>query len=211
MTLIPKTMRIRVTFSKTAHMRYTSHLDLHRTWERTLRRARLPLAYSQGFNPRPKINLGAALPLGFTSDCEIIEFWLDGTQPQNEIVTRLREAAPPGIEIHTIEEIEPKAPKIPNLIDSAKYQVTLLEPVSDLNQRVSDVVKAETLPRERRGKPYDLRPLVEDIQVPDEQHLALQLAARSGATGRPEEVLLALGIDPVDTRVHRTALILKEP
>ena len=70
-------MRIRVTFSKTYHMRYTSHLDVHRTWERTLRRARLPLAYSQGFNPRPKINLAAALPLGFTSDCEIVEFWLD--------------------------------------------------------------------------------------------------------------------------------------
>jgi radical SAM-linked protein len=190
-------------------MRYTSHLDVHRTWERTLRRARLPLAYSQGFNKRPKINLAAALPLGFTSDCEIVEFWLEGTQPESEIASRLREAAPPGIELLSIEEIDLKMPKIPNLVDSARYDVTLLEPISDLGQRVSDVLHAESLPRERRKKTYDLRPLIETLKITDAHSLDLQLAARSGATGRPEEVLLALGIDPVAARVHRTELILK--
>ena len=173
-------MRLRVTFAKTDHMRYTSHLDVHRTWERTLRRARLPLAYSQGFNPRPKINLAVALPLGFTSNCEIVEFWLDSTPTQSEIESRLREAAPPGIEILSIEEIDLKTPKIPNLVDSAKYDVTLLEPIPDLDQRVLDVLGAETLPRERRGKPYDLRPLIDDIKAPEEYHLDLKLAARSG-------------------------------
>jgi radical SAM-linked protein len=202
-------MRIRVTFAKTDHMRYTSHLDVHRTWERTLRRARLPLAYSQGFNKRPKINLAVALPLGFTSDCEIVEFWLNGTPPQSEIEARLREAAPLGIEIHAIEEIDPQMPKVPNLVDAARYNIILLEPVPDLQQRVSDVLGAETLPRERRGKPYDLRPLIEDIKAPEGQRLDLKLAARSGATGRPEEVLLALGINPFTARVHRTELILK--
>jgi radical SAM-linked protein len=202
-------MRIRVTFAKTDHMRYTSHLDVHRTWERTLRRARLPLAYSQGFNPRPKINLAAALPLGFTSNCEIMEFWLDGDYPQSEIETRLRGAAPPGIEILSVEEIDPQTPKIPNLVDSAKYQATLLEPIPDLASRVSDLLDAEVLERERRGKTYNLRPLIEGLHAQDTQKLALRLAARSGATGRPEEVLLALGIDPVSARVHRTALILK--
>ena len=191
-------------------MRYTSHLDVHRTWERTLRRARLPLAYSQGFNKRPKINLAVALPLGFTSECELVEFWLDGTPTLSEVESRLREAGPPGIEIYSVEEIDLKTPKVPNLVDSSKYDVTLLVPVDDLDQRVSEVVDAESLPRERRGKPYDLRPLIEDIQIRDAHNLDLQLAARSGATGRPEEVLLALGIDPVAARVHRTALILKE-
>jgi radical SAM-linked protein len=202
-------MRIRVTFAKTDHMRYTSHLDVHRTWERTLRRARLPLAYSQGFNPRPKINLAVALPLGFTSDCELVEFWLDGAPPLSAVEAQLREAAPPGIEILHVEEIDPQMPKIPNLVDSAKYDVTLLEPITDLEKRISDVLGAESLFRERRGKPYDLRPLIEDIKTPDANHLDLQLAARSGATGRPEEVLLALGIDPLEARVRRTALILK--
>ena len=190
-------------------MRYTSHLDVQRTWERTLRRARLPLAYSQGFNKRPKINLAAALPLGFTSDCEIVEFWLNSNQPQAEIESRLQEAAPPGIEIHSVKEIDLKTPKVPNLVDSAKYDVMLLEPVAGLDKRISDILGAESLPRERRGKTYDLRPLIEDIQNPRANQLDLQVAARSGATGRPEEVLLALGIDPVAARVHLTELILK--
>lgn len=202
-------MRIRVTFSKTDHMRYTSHLDVHRTWERTLRRARLPLAYSQGFNPRPKINLAAALPLGFTSNCEIVEFWLDEDLPQNKVESQLVDAAPPGIEIQFLEVVDPQNPKIPNLVESAEYRVALLDPVPDLAARVSDLLKTNTLDRERRGKVYDLRPLIESLKSQGNHNLELRLAARSGATGRPEEVLLALGIDPLAARVQRTALILK--
>lgn len=204
-------MRIRITFAKTDHMRYTSHLDVHRTWERTLRRARLPLSYSQGFNKRPKLNLAAALPLGFTSDCELVEFWLDGDHPLTAVESQLREAAPPGIEILSIEEIDHQTPKVPNLIDSAQYAVSLFESVPDLDGRVSDILAAEELPRERRGKPYDLRPLIEEISIGDANNLNFQLAARSGATGRPEEVLKALGIDPLEARVHRSKLLLKTP
>ena len=58
-------------------MRFTGHLDLHRAWERTFRRAGLPLAYSQGFNPHPRLNLASALPLGFTSEGEVIDVWLE--------------------------------------------------------------------------------------------------------------------------------------
>ncbi len=206
-------MRIRVTFAKTNHMRYTSHLDLHRTWERTLRRARLPLTYSQGFNKRPKLNLAAALPLGFTSDCEMAEFWLDSAPSLTELESRLHEAAPPGIEILSVAEIDLKTPKIPNLVDSADYAVVLLDPVPDLDQRVSDTLAAESLPRKRRNKPYDLRPLIEDLKVeitPEgNPGLEMRLAARNGATGRPEEALLSLGIDPFSARVHRKALNLK--
>jgi radical SAM-linked protein len=194
-------------------MRYTSHLDVQRTWERTLRRARLPLSYSQGFNKRAKINLAAALPLGFTSNCEIVEFWLDGDPSVNEIETRLMTAIPPGIEIHAIAEIDLKIPKIPNLVDSVNYLIVLLDPVPDLDQRIADILDAENLQRERRKKNYDLRPLIEEIKVVPSNDgtvkLEFQLAARNGATGRPEEVLLALGIDPISARVHRTSLNLK--
>jgi radical SAM-linked protein len=208
-------MRIRITFSKTNHMRYTSHLDLHRTWERTLRRARLPLAYSQGFNPRPKINLAAALPLGFTSECEIMEFWLDSKVDKEIINNHLDETVPPGIEIRSIQEIDLKTPKIPNLVVSAEYEVVLLDPVPNLDQRVTELLDAESLPRERRGKHYDLRPLIEELKVlpkdarnPNSQRIYAQLSLRSGATGRPEETLLELGIDPFSARVHRKSLLL---
>jgi radical SAM-linked protein len=203
-------MRIQVTYSKTYHMKYTGHLDVQRTWERTLRRARLPLAYSQGFNKRPKINLAAALPLGFTSSCEIVEFWLNRNLDLSEIELSLQEAIPPGIEITKVAEIDPNVSKIPNLVKSADYYVELFDPVPDLDLRISKIIAAESLPRERRNKCYDLRPLIEDIKITstiDGIHsLMMKLAARNGATGRPEEVLRALEIDPNSARVHRNML-----
>ena len=207
-------MRLRIKFAKTAHMRYTSHLDLQRTWERTVRRAKLPLAYSQGFNPRPKINLAAALPLGFTSDCELAEIWLDHDLPENQVKENLAEAAPPGLKIEQVEAVDLRNPKLPNLIRSSVYLVTLLDPVEDLESRIEVLLAKESILRERRGKEYDLRPLVETMSAIDpgpegEQRLRLQLAARTGATGRPDEVLAALEILPYNARVHRTELILK--
>jgi radical SAM-linked protein len=194
-------------------MRYTSHLDLHRTWERTLRRANLPLTYSKGFNPRPKIILAAALPLGFTSDCELVEIWLDEEIRLNEIETKLLEALPPGVKIKSIEEVDPTSPKIPNLIDTADYTVGLLDEVPDLEQRTKQLMVAAKLPRERRGKKYDLRPLIDHIIIITnsdfESCLEMRLAARSGATGRPEEVLKAIEVDPLTARIHRKALNLK--
>jgi radical SAM-linked protein len=205
-------MRIQITYSKTNHMRYTSHLDVQRTWERTLRRAHLPLTYSQGFNKRPKINLAAALPLGFTSSCEIVEFWINGILNISEIESMLQEAIPPGIEINKVAEIDPKMSKIPNLVKSADYNVELLDPVPDLDDRITEIKTAKSLPRERRNKFYDLRPLIEEIKITltheGIQSLDMRLAARNGATGRPEEVLRTLAIDPNSARVHRKMLHL---
>src|SRR3990172_1703464 len=98
-------MRLRLTFSKTKAMRFTGHLDLFSTLERTMRRANLPLAYSQGFKPRPKITFASALPLGFTSDCELADIWLDSEVPIVEVTRALKVAAPPGVEIHAVEAL----------------------------------------------------------------------------------------------------------
>jgi radical SAM-linked protein len=66
-------MRLRITFAKQGALRYTGQIDLHRIWERSARRADLPLAYSHGYHPQPKIQLAAALPLGFSSRCEVVD------------------------------------------------------------------------------------------------------------------------------------------
>src|SRR5512146_1378298 len=105
-------MRLRITFAKTEAMRYTGHLDLHRTWERTFRRAQLPLAYSQGFHPQPRINLASALPLGFTSDSEVADIWLEKDMPLDQIRELLQAALPPGISILQIEEVDSQAPAL---------------------------------------------------------------------------------------------------
>ncbi|GAB4536466.1 MAG: TIGR03936 family radical SAM-associated protein [Anaerolineales bacterium] len=206
--------RIRVHFSKTEAMRYTGHLDLQRAWERLLRRAALPVIYSQGFNPRPRIQLAAALPLGFTSQAEIADFWLETRHEIPVLQTRLEEAAPPGIRIQRVEEIpegEQRAPALQSIMHASEYIITLLSPFAHLNEGVAALLTASTLPRTRRKKAYDLRPLIFSLEVlsPDEagnQRLRAVLSARESATGRPEEVLAALGIPAHLARVHRTAL-----
>jgi radical SAM-linked protein len=206
-------MRIRITFSKTEAMRYTGHLDLHRAWERTFRRARLPLAYSQGFHPQPRLNLASALPLGITSKCELLDAWLEVPQSLDHVLTTLVNAAPPGIQIHHIGEITGRLPALQTQVASAEYTVKLLDPVPDLADRLETLITSSSLPRQRRGKNYDLRPLLETISLltPDEdgqQCFHLRLSAREAATGRPEEVLAELNIPLEAARIQRTALIL---
>jgi len=99
-------MRVRIRFAKTDAMRFTSHLDMYRAWERTFRRARLKLVFSQGYNPRPKIQIAAALPLGFTSQAEILDVWLNEIKPLEQIKEELTKATPPGLKIIDIQEVD---------------------------------------------------------------------------------------------------------
>ena len=199
--------RVRIQFSKTGPMRFTGHLDLAQAWERLLRRARVPVVYSKGFNPQPRLNLAAALPLGITSECELIDIWLEAHVPAVDLLQRLTAAGPPGLTIHSVEEVAIKAPSLQSQLEAAEYDI-VLEPLPELGGRVDALLAAVTLPRERRGKSYDLRPLVLSIW-PEAQGIGMQLAARPGNTGRADEVLLALGLDALAARIHRTRLIFK--
>jgi radical SAM-linked protein len=205
-------MRLRLTFAKTAAMRFTGHLDLHRTWERTLRRARLPLAYSQGFSPHPHINLASALPLGFTGEAEIIDIWLEQSLPIPEILAMLQSALPPGVQVISMVEVDAHTPSLQTELQASEFIITFLESVPDLAERCVALLEASSLPRRRRDKNYDLRPLVFFLELmpPDSQNnqrLCARLSARESATGRPEEVVHALGVPLEFIRVHRTRLI----
>lgn len=209
-------MRIRISFWKTEAMRFTGHLDLHKTWERTLRRAGLPLAYSQGFHPQPRISLACALPLGFTSQCELVDIWLANVLELDFIHNALKPALPPGILVTHIEVIHLPLPSMQSLVQSAEYQITLLEAPTHLDEKIASILLAEALPRNRRNKVYDLRPLIELLErLPDDPEGLAQLrailTARDGATGRPEELVEALGFSPLNARYHRTHLIIAEP
>lgn len=205
-------MRLRITFAKQGALRYTGHLDLHHIWERTARRAGLPLAYSQGFHPQPKINLASALPLGFSSRCELIDMRLSEEIPLEGLRERIQEAVPSGLQILEVESVEEKLPALQTLVESAEYEVRLKEPVdaAALAEKAASLLAAPELPRERRGKTYDMRPLIESLAAQGADTLHMRLGARPSATGRPEEVLEALGIAPDTTRIERTRLIFKD-
>jgi radical SAM-linked protein len=210
-------MRIRITFVKQGPLRYTGHLDLHKLWERAARRAELPLAYSQGFHPQPKINMAAALPLGFSSRCEVLDMKLEHDISLNDLPTRLNRMLPAGLQVVNVEQVEERAPALQTQVRSAEYEVTLMEFIdrSHLERKIDSVIESNALPRERRGKMYDLRPLIEALQImesdglPSVQKIGMRLAAREGATGRPEEVLDVLDIPFEETRIERTHLIFQ--
>jgi radical SAM-linked protein len=219
-------MRIRITFAKQGALRYTGHLDLHRLWERAARRAELPLAYSQGFHPQPKMNIAAALPLGFSSRCEVLDMRLEREISLDGLREKLQGTLPTGIQVSSVETVDDKLPALQTQVASAEYEVTLTEAVdgSELKRKIDSVMGSESIIRERRGKTYDLRPLIEELkilesdglpsvqeQAPLLQRVFMRLAAREGATGRPEEVLDLLGIAFEGTRIERTRLLFSNP
>ena len=201
-------MRIQITFSKQGALRYTGHLDLHKLWERAARRAELPLAYSQGFHPQPKMNIAAALPLGFSSRCEVLDMKLERDIPLGGLSDTLQATLPSGIRVLSITQVDDRAPALQTQVILAEYEVHLTEPVdgSEMKRKVDSVMESESIIRTRRGKEYDLRPLIENLEMPSEGKIIMKLSAREGATGRPEEVLDVLGIAFEGTRIERTRL-----
>ena len=211
------TYRMRLTFGKEGAARYISHLDLARALERSLNRAGLPIAYTQGFNRRPRLSLAAALPLGYTSEAEVADVWLTEAVAPAFFLERLRAAGAPGITALTAVEVPLNAPSLQQQMAEAYYRVDFLDQVdgTQLRAKVADVLAAAALVRERfrpkeRGQTVDLRPLILELQVMGEAEeqptLLLRLVHTANQTGRPDDVLAALGFDPLETRVHRLAL-----
>ena len=203
-------MRIQITFAKLGALRYTGHLDLHKLWERAARRAELPLAYSQGFHPQPKMNIAAALPLGFSSRCEVLDMRLEHDIPLDGLLEKLQGTLPTGIQVTKVENVDERAPTLQTQVVSAEYEVSLADADfgSDVKRKIESVLASDSIIRTRREKEYDLRRLIEALDLLDGKIL-MKLAAREGATGRPEEVLAELGVAFEDTRIERTNLLFK--
>lgn len=210
----PEAYRYRIRFAKTEAMRFTGHLDLHRAWERTFRRADLPLAYSQGFSPHPRIQLAAALPLGMLGEAELLDVWLEQAINPGELLERARRAAPPGIGVVDVQLADRKEASLQQRVEAALFEATPGERISpiELAARIAQLVSQESLERQRRGKTYDLRPLILEIEAGGDPasapSLRMTLTARESATGRPEEVMAALKLDPTIARITRLGLVL---
>ncbi len=208
--------RLRIRFALGQRLKYISHLDLARTWERTFRRAGLPLAYSQGFNPRPRFQIAAALPVGISGSAEVLDVWLDEVLEPGQVRQRLQPSLPAGLEISGVSEVDLRAPSLQSQMRAAYYRATVAgpEPAEAIRARVQALLAAPALLRQRHHKgrlqTYDLRPLVQSIEVREgqegEQILEMRLQASPQGAGRPDEVLDALGLSLMPHRIERTKL-----
>ena len=206
--------RYRITFAITHAMRYVGHLDLLSAWERTLRRAELPLAYTQGFHAHPRIQFAAALPLGCTAAAEMMELWLEVDLETDVLSERLGDALPPGLRLRSIARMPPGKPHFDQWLVAGEYRGVAVAGglPADIGERVDRVLASESLPRERREKTYDLRPLILQLVVREEAtpSLGMRLKLQAGATGRPDEVAEALGLERTALLFTRERLITSD-
>jgi radical SAM-linked protein len=204
--------RIRIAYNKGIELQYTGNLDMHKVWERTFRRAKLALAYSQGFHPQPKLQQAAPLPLGFTSKAEIVDVWLDSDESIADISKKIVNTAQPGILVREVSAVPLTSEALPNQVTAAEYSIICDDEIenSQIETSLAEFLEKSSIERERRGKKYDLRPLVQSLSIENFHPLTLKMILSSlpGATGRPEEVLEELAIDPFTVDIERTKLIL---
>ncbi len=212
--------RIRARFRKGERVRHISHLDVLRYWERAIRRAELPLLYSQGFTPHPKIAFAAPLPLGFTGEGEIMEVLLEERVPLDRFAADLRAQTTPDLELDAVAETGLGLPALPTLLRWADYRAALGGLDAAEAREAADVfLAAERYPWRharagRKAREYDLRAGVASLAIAEGADGAV-MRARLGAaqefTVRPEQVVAALFPTAEVERYVRAALVLDEP
>jgi len=208
--------RMRIAFRKESPIKYISHLDLLRAWERALRRAEVPLAYSQGFNPHPKITIAMPLAVGCTGAREIVDVVLDEPLSGADLLASLEPVLPAGLSVVRATEVPLQGPALPSLISGAVYEIALSDvSAQEVEQRVSDLMRQESAPIEFRRKRFDFRPLIDALSVREESDTVVLLASllrdEKGRIGRPDALLVALGLTATVRRLHRRQIIFAEP
>ncbi len=213
--------RLRVIFSQQGVLRYVGHLDVVRTWERALRRAGIPLAYSEGFNPQPRVFFAAALPLGATGQREVADIILTERMEPDTFAAQVNPHLPAGLAVISACEAPLKTPALQSRMSASEWLVDVHmegEPVA-IADRIASFLAEETVAssRKRKGRAvaYDLRRLVlglndEGPVEPGWQRVAMRLRSEPNATGRPDAVLKALGLDDRVVRMDRTACIFAD-
>ncbi|OAT85570.1 TIGR03936 family radical SAM-associated protein [Desulfotomaculum copahuensis] len=218
--------RYRIKFSKQGAARFISHLDLVRTFERAMRRAGLPLVFSQGFNPHPRFSFAAPLPVGVAGEQEYLDLELVEAWPADAVARRLAACLPEGLTVAGACPVPGHAPALMASVQRADYRVHVQlkealtpEQLDECLHCLLSLPEVTVIRKTREGKEkfYDIRPgifnLTGRIDGP-EVLLAMTLQAGSGGNVRPEEVIAALAgkcglpVLPGALEIVRTGLLL---
>ena len=211
--------RLRVRFRRGEEIRFISHLDLMRLWQRAFHRAGIALAYSEGFNPHPRISLAVPLALGITSQAELMDVFCRRQVSPHWFTGAVSQQLPPGIEILQVYQIDLSQPSLPSQVRFAEYEVEVEteKETKDIEAAITSLLSVKHLPwqhqRDTGPRNYDLRALIDDLWLIrwHRPHctLGMRLRCDSSGAGRPEQVALALGFTHYPQSMHRTKLILK--
>ncbi len=211
--------RLRVRFHRGDEVKFISHLDIMRLWQRAFHRAGIALAYSEGFNPHPRMSLAAPLALGVTSQVELMDVFCSRQVSPHWFTGAVSQQLPPGIEILQVYQIDLSQPSLPSLVRFVEYEVEVETETGqkDIQAAIAGLLSVKHLPwqhqRDTGPRNYDLRALIDDLWLIRWHQpyctLGMRLRCDSSGAGRPEQVALALGFTHHPQSIHRTKLILK--
>ena len=206
-------MRALIRFGKQPRLRFISHLDLQRFFQRAVNRTGLPIAWSQGFNPHPVMSFGSALALGWTSEYEVIDIKLAAPMGRGRVEAAVRAALPEDLPVLEVRMIDDKHPAPMALVRMSDYRITLnggdavLSQVDAFLNRDSVMAVRKTKSGERE---VDIRPLCVELRKTDDG-LFCRLMLTEKDTLKPDLLLRALsdmaGVEPPEARIHRLALL----
>ena len=193
----PTVLRVRLRYTKRGRLRFTSHRDIARAFERALRRAQVPMAYSAGFSPHPKISWVGAAPTGVASEAEYVELGLAEHRDLEALRRALDDSLPAGIDIEEVVEA-PAGTSLADRIEASQWVIRLPGvATADAERAVAAFLEAETVPVERLMKnglrTLDARAAVASIRVEDGPCAILHLVVRHVTPAvRPDDVLSGL-------------------
>ena len=210
--------RLRLKFGRGEELKFLSHLDLMRLWERALRRAGLPLAYSEGFTPHPRISLAAPLSVGVTSQAELMDVFLSRWVSPHSLVAQAKRQLPDGLDLLEAWPVGLNIPSLQSQVRFAEYKVEVDtgEGTQEVQAAIRSLLSVKELPwhhfRDTGARYYDLRALVDFLWLIDCQDalcaLGMKLRCDARGTGRPEQLAKALGFSQRPKSIHRTNLIV---
>ena len=210
--------RLRIRFGRGREVKFISHLDIIRLWHRAFRRAGIELAYSEGFNPHPRISLAAPLALGVTSEAELMDIFTTRFVTPQSFITCVGQQLPPGVDLIQVFRIAPTLPSLQAQIRYAEYNVEVEAEggAGVITAAIDALLEKESLPwqhqRDTGPRNYDLRPLIDDLWLSNCHNsvstIGMRLRCDSRGSGRPEQVVKALGLES-PLSIHRTHLVLE--
>jgi radical SAM family uncharacterized protein/radical SAM-linked protein len=218
---LPDTGRMRFRFTKGEDVRLLSHLELQNAMVRTMRRADVPVSFSQGYSPHMKLALGDALPVGMSSEGEYGDVRLRAAIDPSAFVERVNAACPAGVHVTAATKVEVNSPSLTSKVEAASYRVrlgrlgiTADEARAEVEEFLSrDEVVIEKRVQKKRGykvTKVDVRALVKELEVEEadgEAVLRTTIGRRAGNLGRPKELLIALfdlnADQLLDVKVHK--------
>ena len=194
--------RMRIRFTKQGDLRWLSHRDLMRTWERLFRRAEVPLGMTEGFHPKPRMNFPSALAVGIAGDDELLEVELSENWSAIQLSEAITSQAPPGLEIVLVELMPPESKKAQAV--GVTFEVEVPEPRrAAAAERIAAFLAESTykIDREGRSAPLDLRPLVAELSL-DGGTFKMSLRVDREGSARPREILAAVGLEDLELEGH---------